>query len=371
MQSVATACGSPHRLYAELSALSAGQLARARHVVLLVVDGLGLRTLLRHPRCPHLQRHLIGAITSVFPSTTASAITTFLTGLAPAQHGLTGWHMRMDEIDQTLSILPLLPRAEPMKVIPEELPARLFEQQSLCRSLTRDCWVVAPKSIAYSPFNRWHTQGAEMAAYSLPPELFSHVCNLVEETSRQRFVYAYFPDVDTLSHEYGSNSPQARQALADFDRLFGDLVRRLHGSNTWLLVTADHGFIDSPHRHLIELDNHPQLAALLQSPLCGERRAAYCYVAAEDRPVFEDYVRRRLARAVHVYPSSRLIAAGWFGPPPYHPRLQSRVGDFTLVMKDNWTIKDWLPNEKRYTMIGVHGGISTQEMRVPLVAVLV
>ena len=38
-------------------------------------------------------------------------------------------------------------------------------------------------------------------------------------------------------------------------------------------------------------------------------------------------------------------------------------------MKDNWTIKDWLPGEKRYTMVGVHGGISTNEMRVPLVAV--
>lgn len=39
-------------------------------------------------------------------------------------------------------------------------------------------------------------------------------------------------------------------------------------------------------------------------------------------------------------------------------------------MKDNWTIKDWLPGEQRYTMLGVHGGTSASEMRVPLIGLL-
>jgi hypothetical protein len=72
-----------------------------------------------------------------------------------------------------------------------------------------------------------------------------------------------------------------------------------------------------------------------------------------------------ISPALHLHASDRLISAGWFGPPPYHPRLASRVGDYTLVMKDNWTIKDWLPGEKRFAMLGVHGGISSSEMRVP------
>jgi hypothetical protein len=110
MQSIATACGSTRCDYPPLALLSAAQLARARHIVLMVVDGLGQRTLSRHAAKLHLQDHQLGSMTSVFPSTTASAITTFMTGLAPAQHGLTGWHMHLDEIDQTLAILPLTPR---------------------------------------------------------------------------------------------------------------------------------------------------------------------------------------------------------------------------------------------------------------------
>ena len=36
-------------------------------------------------------------------------------------------------------------------------------------------------------------------------------------------------------------------------------------------------------------------------------------------------------------------------------------------MQDHAVIKDWLPGERRYVHIGVHGGMSSQEMCVPLI----
>jgi hypothetical protein len=36
-------------------------------------------------------------------------------------------------------------------------------------------------------------------------------------------------------------------------------------------------------------------------------------------------------------------------------------------MQDNYIIKDWLVQEKRYELIGVHGGVSQDEMVVPLI----
>jgi len=66
-------------------------------------------------------------------------------------------------------------------------------------------------------------------------------------------------------------------------------------------------------------------------------------------------------------PSAELVAQGWFGPGPSHPRLLERIGDYVLMMKGRYVVKDWLPQERRHVLIGVHGGVSEDEMRVPLV----
>jgi hypothetical protein len=371
VQSIATACGGAGARYPELAALPAATLGQARHIVLLVVDGLGQRLLERHPGCPNLQRHAIASINSVFPSTTASAITTLMTGLAPAQHGLTGWHMYFSEIERTLAVLPLTPRGGPPLESPEALPPRLCAYPSLFSQLARECWALTPRSIAGSPFNAWHTRGATRLAYDSPREMFAQITDLLRDAKAPRYIYAYTADLDSESHRHGADSEQVRRTLAALDRGFGELLDDTQGSDSWLLVTADHGFIDSPPPRVVSLDDHPQLAALLVRPLCGERRAAYCYVAPQNRPAFAAYVGEHLAHCAELRQSAELIDAGWFGPPPFHPQLAARVGDYTLVMKDDWTIKDQLPGEKPHRMLGVHGGVSGDEMAVPLIAVRV
>lgn len=371
MQSVATACGGVGARYPELAALPGAALAQARHIVLLVIDGLGQRLLERHPAIPNLQRHAVASISSVFPSTTASAITTLMTGLAPAQHALTGWHMHFEEIGRTLAILPLTPRGGPPLAAPEALLPRLCAYPSLFAQLARESWVLTPRSIAGSPFNAWHTRGAASLAHASPDEMFAQIAGLLKDAKAPRYVYAYTADLDSQSHRHGCDSDPVRRTLAALDQGFGELLRDARGSDSWLLVTADHGFIDSPPQRVVSVDDRPQLAALLCQPLCGERRAAYCHVAPENRAAFAAYVGEHLAHCADLRESAALIEAGWFGPPPCHRQLAARVGDYTLVMKDDWTIKDQLPGEKAHRMVGVHGGVSADEMIVPLIAVRV
>ena len=57
---------------------------------------------------------------------------------------------------------------------------------------------------------------------------------------------------------------------------------------------------------------------------------------------------------------------GLFGHGAPDPRLEERTGDFTLLMRGAWVIRDRLPSEKAYTQIGVHGGLSATELQVPL-----
>jgi hypothetical protein len=165
------------------------------------------------------------------------------------------------------------------------------------------------------------------------------------------------------------DSVQASDSLRRFDQGFERLLAALRGRDVGILVTGDHGLIDAPAEQVIELERHPRLQRMLVRPLCGERRAAYCYVREEDRAGFEDYVRNELGESVDLHESAALLRAGWFGPGPAHPKLASRIGDYVLLPRGRATVKDWLPGEKRYRQIGVHGGVSEDEMRVPLILV--
>lgn len=374
LQSVLRACGVPApdlAQSAQCTALPTERLAEAGHVVLFVVDGLGLPALAKLPESSSLRRHLIGSLSSVFPSTTASAITTFMTGRAPAQHGLTGWHMYLEEIAQTLAILPMTVRGPGKSLMTpvDELPPQLFPYPTVFQQMTRESFVIAPQRIAGTPFNAWHARGATTCAYATLPELFGQLADLLKDAAAPRYVYAYYPDLDSVSHRFGCDSEQALALLFALDKAFDEFLAMAEGADAWLVVTADHGFIDSPPERVVCLDDHPQLVAWLAQPLSGERRVAYCHVAAAHRVEFAAYVRQNLAHCTELHASVDLIRAGWFGPPPYHPQLAARVGDYTLVMKDNWTITDWLPGEKRYQLIGVHGGVSHEEMRVPLIRI--
>jgi hypothetical protein len=141
------------------------------------------------------------------------------------------------------------------------------------------------------------------------------------------------------------------------------LLARLSGTESIVVATADHGFIDVPPEASLELP--AALASQLRLPLCGERRVAYCH--AHDPAGFLQKAQDWLGERAEVKPSSALVEEGWFGPGERHPRFAERVGDVSLVMRGNWTVKDWTPGEPRHLHIGNHGGTSEDEMLVPLI----
>jgi hypothetical protein len=71
-----------------------------------------------------------------------------------------------------------------------------------------------------------------------------------------------------------------------------------------------------------------------------------------------------------LYRSEDLIARNYFGLFEPDPRLYDRIGDYVLIMRDNYIIKDFLLNEEEKFHIGNHGGVTEEEMLVPVVVVV-
>ena len=370
MSSLGHAMGGVDNGYAQLTGLDSESLRDSRNIVLFVIDGLGYDYLNTVGAGSTLHQHLKAKLTTVFPSTTASAITTFMTGLAPQQHGLTGWHVYLKELGCVTAVLPLRPRVPSGGFGQERFDVRrLYDCEPLFNRIDRGAYVIAPELIIHSEYNVAHSGSAFLHAYDTMAGCFDNIVRIIKADESNKYLYVYWPDFDRYSHEFGNGSSKVLAHFEQLDEMFASLLSELEGTETTLLVTADHGFIDTGPSSLIQLHEHSLMQDALLLPLCGEPRVAYCYLHPGKEAQFVDYVQNELGHCMELMPSQGLIDGQFFGHGPLHAQLHNRIGHYALLMKDNYIIKDWLLGESGYVPIGVHGGMSQKEMFVPLIVV--
>jgi len=365
--SLAAGCGGEPR-HPELRLLPAAEAASARNVVLAIIDGLGDNYLRTHGARGVLARHRRGSISAVFPSTTASAITTSFTGATPYEHGLTGWFTYFGAAGCVAAPLPFRTRGDNLPLAVRGISgSHLFSGSSVFDSIGVRGIVVTHRSIVDSNYNLHYCGRAERIPYADLQGFVTQTEAAVKSGPERKFVYTYWPEFDTLAHRHGVGSPEVHAQFERIDAAFAELAKRLSGTDTLLVATADHGFLDSTGSESLTLEDAPGLAGMLRFPLCGERRAAFCHVQEGRVPEFAARARDWLGNRAEVRKSAELAEEGWFGNGIAHPRLAERIGDITLLMTGCYTVKDWTPGEPHHLHIGNHGGTSEDEMRIPLV----
>ncbi|MES9831301.1 MAG: alkaline phosphatase family protein [Candidatus Thiodiazotropha sp. DIVDIV] len=367
MASIQQGLGGRSHPYVQHRLLPSDQVSQYRQVLLWVIDGLGLNYLQAHAQAVNLNANLLGGMTSVYPPTTASAITTFLTGEAPQQHGLTGWHVYFRELGAVLAILPGKPRYGGVSLGQAGVDLnRLLNNSPFSDRVPGETAMFVPSIIAGSDFNRCHLGNSRMVIHKDLSELQGNIVQLLREGAHQ-YLFAYWPELDTIGHREGIWSESARGHLLELDQCFGEILQKCRDTQTLIIVCADHGQIDSQPENRLTLDDHPLLAETLSIPLCGEPRSAYCYLRPDMTDTFDQYVLKNLSNEMKLYSSRDLIEQGWYGLGEPHPQLNNRIGDRVLLMNEGYTLNDWLAQEKPYQLIGVHGGLSDDELLVPLI----
>ena len=149
-------------------------------------------------------------MTSVFPTTTAAAVTSFLTGLAPAQHGLTGWHVWLREIRTLTAVLPFRGRTGHESLVSRGYDvASLLDARPIYPTLDVDSHVISPARIAFSPFNQAFSRGARVHAYEGIDQFYRTIADVVSADTAAKYVYAYWPELDHIGHQYGIESDEA------------------------------------------------------------------------------------------------------------------------------------------------------------------
>jgi len=325
--------------------------AGARAVVLLVLDGLGWHALREcADRLPVLAAMEGTPIRTVVPSTTAAALTSITTGLAPSQHGVVGFRFRVDgTVLNALTWQQANGRRGPAPI----------EVQRHDAFLGRPLPIITKAEFRTTGFTEVHLRGVQFNGWRTTSELVEHCRNLARTT--EPLVYAYYPGVDEVAHSHGLHDGFYAAELRATDRLVGDVLDALP-DDVALLVTSDHGQV-----HL-EPSSWRELGPV--ADLCegywGDARFRYLAAVRGATDELAAEARRQFGADAWVLTRSELVDRGWLGPPP-SPAARRRLGDVVLAAKGDAVFVD--PTfELERRLRSAHGSLTAAEMEVPLLA---
>jgi len=366
MSSISNILGhdNPYPRFEKESSLA---LTDSENIVLLIVDGLGFNYLKEKGSNTLMAKHLKDELTSVFLPSTGSAISTFLTGLAPQQHAITGWFVHLPEYGIVTRFLPFTTVLD-WNVLGTKI-SNVIDATPITSSTEREQFVILDNEIIDSVYTRYMSGDATRLGYSDMGEFFGQIRKGGISSTKKSYTHAYWPQLDSVAHILGMESEAASEHLHAFDTALRNFVEEIEGTDTTLLITADHGFNDASPENTIYTRDHPRMMECLTLPLCGDTRTAFCYVRPSKVFDFERYVSDNLQEYCMIRKSQDLIEDGWFGLFDPSPRLAGRVGDYTLLFKENHAILNCFPGSEPPTMQGHHGGVTEDEMIVPLIQI--
>ncbi len=322
----------------------------APQVVLVLLDGLGSQLLATHAAdLPELGALEGGDITTVAPSTTATALTSLTTGLAPLTHGVMGFRMRVE--GQVLNVLRWS--------VDTGRPPEPDHVQRHAPFLGRSVPVVTRSEFRMSGFTGAHLRDVPFRGWSTPAMLVEQVRGLAD--AGEPLIYAYWPGVDAVAHEYGLQTRHLRAELGFADELVGRLRDAL-APEVAVLVTADHGQAEVG-------DGWIDLAPLgsLMRGCSGEGRFRWVEAVRGGTADLAAAAREHFGDQAWVWTREEVLDAGWLGPagvPTPHAR---RLGDVALVPFGPVGFVDpTMPRER--DLVGAHGSLTAAEMMVPLIA---
>ncbi len=359
---------------------------RVDRVVFIILDALGylqLREALDADPQASFQRlaqaGMLVPLTSVFPSTTSAATTTFATGRTPIEHGLLGYELFLREFSRASNMILLSGRGAKRSGELVDLglnydtfvPVPSVAQRLAVEGIPT--FAMLPYTILDSGLSKLQYRGAQMVPYLNSADMWVGVRHLLTARPGPALVSVYWPGVDSAAHHYGPDTEMTRAEIRNLAYSLGrELLDDLPPSarrRTLLVISADHGQMRSQPQDAVELARHPDLAQRLLFAPTGEARTAYLYARQGEKANVLDYVRQTLAEQFAAWDSDAAFASGLFGPAASaSPEARSRLGDVVLVARGTYSLQVEGVHKPPAEMPGRHGALSPVEMLVPWLA---
>jgi hypothetical protein len=352
-----------------------------RRVILILMDALALhrlRTWMADGIAPVwlalMEDGLLAPVTSISPSTTSAALTTFWTGQSPATHGILGYEVWLKEYGMVANMIlhsPMTFRGDvgtlskagfdPQQFLPLPTLGPHLRQHGITP------YAFQHHSIAHSGLSQMFHRKVEIHPFTTAADLWVSIRQLIESKPQERqYIWTYWGEVDGLSHVYGPNDEHVVAEFSHFstafEQFFLNQLSPADRKDTLVILTADHGQIHTPLVANHDIKHYPDLGKNLHIIPTGEHRMSYFHLRPGSEMAVRDSLQANWPAGFTFVTQEEALAAGLFGPGEHHPGLRDRMGDLIAFAHED-TYLYWA--DKKDFMLGRHGGLHHQEMLVP------
>ncbi len=331
-------------------------ITEASQIVVFVIDGLGQHQLRDYANYAPVLASLGGsAISSVAPTTTATALTSIASGLSPIDHGILGYRMRLGTNQVFNSLLWSCPDiGTRMSSTPEDL-------RVATPFLGLDVAIVSKAQFSKTGFTRAYLGDSKFHEFRHISTMVAKVKGLLR--SGAPMVYTYYEGLDSVAHEYGfSDAYQLELRFVDF--LVSALIEALP-KGAALVITADHGQVEVPQEP-IHLERKLDAMTVLKS---GEGRFRWLHLRRGTLRAAEELANELYGDLAWVCSREEALDSGLLGPNGHGSPYAKRLGDLALIARADVAFFD-ATDRGPLRLLCRHGSMTQAETQVPLVGYL-
>lgn len=319
-----------------------------KHVVVILLDGLGMNILEEHlnPR-DFLRRNLLKDYSSVFPPTTTASTTSFLSGKSPVEHGWLGWDVYFEKEDKTVTCFTNKLQGTEQIAADYDVVRKYFSYESIIDKINK---TKSAEANAIFPFGKKGFNTLDKWT-----DAIKQTCKSTKKT----FTYAYWENPDHQLHRDGIRAESIQKIITELNSKLLLLCEEL--KDTVVFITADHGHKNIYGTYLQE--EYPDFVEMLERPVSLEPRAISFYVKDKYKSVFSEEFKKYFGEDYILFSKEDVLKKQLFGPGIPHENLTG-IGDYVAVAVSDRTI---LWNKNYPSFKSHHAGLTKDEMRIPLI----
>lgn len=305
-------------------------------------------------------------ITSQFPSTTTAHVTSVITGKDVSTHGFFEWFTYDSKINEVFT--PFLFDYEGKEeILPKDNLFKELKENGVCST------IITPNYINNSYYSSELFKDGKVKGYDSVEEMFDILLQGIKKDKGKNFYYIYYPQIDSIGHEYGMSSYKAYFEINNFikalDNFYNNVLDK--GVNEGIFIlSADHGQMEIKDRiYLNELIPNIDEYMLKDSkgksivPV-GYNRDMFLYIKKEFEIYVYELLKEKFKDKGEIYLVKDLIDKGVFINPS--ETFLSRMGNIVIIPYDGYGVWWFEKGKYEISLKGSHGGLTKDEMEIPL-----